>query len=109
MTTKLGRFAVSASLFASLLALPCVCSAAQSDVVELPFIAGPGTSGVCDMVAEASYQGAIEAGDGLPDAVYEQVMADCDWGGYSSMTLEEQLEQDGERVTPACFFTGSCK
>lgn len=68
MTTKLGRFAVSASLFASLLALPCVCSAA---VVDEPSI--------CNIISELAYEQAVSIGDGLPDGAYEAAQGYCEW------------------------------
>lgn len=73
---------------------------------ELPTNHG---AGVCDMVADAAYSAAVEAGDPLPDGAYEQVMGECDWGGYSALTLNEQIAQDGEAVWPVCHWEGGCK
>jgi len=59
----LGRFSVSASLLAALLALPCVCSAAEPDA--------------CHVLAESAYQLAVAHNDPLPDGAYEQTMGYC--------------------------------
>lgn len=82
------------------------CAHADGLGIELPTLHG---DGVCDIVANAAYDGAVEAGDGLPDGAYEQVMGDCDWGGYSALTLNEQIAEDGEVVWPVCHWEGGCK
>ena len=70
--TKLGRFAVSSGLLAALLSLPCVCAAAE---YEEP-------TRLCHDLAEGAYQRAKAMGDGLPDATYERVQANCEYTAW---------------------------
>lgn len=90
----LGRFAVSAGLLAALLVLPCVCSAAYEEPAQL-----------CHDLAEGAYQVAKTRGDGLPDATYERVQANCEYTAWrahlvadSSVSLNELVafDHDGD-------------
>lgn len=89
--TNLGRFSVSASLLAALLALPCAASAAPYEAPEQ----------LCHDLAEGAYQMAVARGDGLPDATYEQVQANCLYTAYRAhlvadpkVSLRELVEFD---------------
>jgi len=92
---RLGRFSVSASLLAALLALPCVCSAAE---YEEP-------TQLCHDLAESAYQLSVARNDPFPDAAYERAQADCEfvaWRAFmvadSSVSLNELVafDQDDE-------------
>jgi hypothetical protein len=91
--SQLGRFSVSAGLLTALLALPCVCQAYEEPTQ------------LCHDLAEGAYQQALAMGDGLPDATYERVQANCEYQAYrahvvasSEFSLNElvALDQDGE-------------
>ncbi len=88
---NLGRFNVSASLFAALMALPCVCAAAPFEAPEQ----------LCHDRAEAAYQVAVAKGDGLPDGEYESELAFCQYEAYRAhlvadpkVSLRELVEFD---------------
>lgn len=88
---RLGRFSVSASLLAALLALPCVCQAAE---YEEP-------TQLCHDRAEGAYQVAVAKGDALPDGEYESELAFCQWESYRArlvadpkVSLRELVEFD---------------
>ena len=83
----------------ALLACPAVASAAPYEAPEA----------YCHDRAESAYQLAITLGDGLPDATYERVWADCDREAYRAhlfaspqVSLNELVafdQIDGERCT----------
>lgn len=80
----------------------CLVSAAHAD--ELP------TDSVCHLAAEAAYDAAVAAGDGLPDGAYEQTMGDCESAEDAPAdSLNELIAIDGEVVNPVCMFTGGCR
>lgn len=91
--TNLGRFTVSTALLSALMALPCVCSA-----YEAP-------EQLCHDMAESAYQVAVAMGDGLPDATYERVQANCEYEAYlahlaadrgTSLNELVEFDQDGQ-------------
>ena len=96
--TKLGRFAVSSSLLAALLSLPCVCAAAE---YEEP-------TQYCHNTAEAAYLQAVAQGDALPDTMYNRVQDNCLTDAYRdylvatpSVSLNELIAFDIESAESA--------
>lgn len=73
-------------------------SAASAE--ELP------TESVCHIAAEAAYDAAVAAGDGLPDGAYESTMGSCEESEDTS--LNDLIAIDGEAWLPVCQFTGGC-
>ena len=63
----------------ALLALPSVASAAPYEAPDA----------YCHDAAEAAYQRALARGDGLPDATYERVQANCEWQAYRAHLLAD--------------------
>jgi hypothetical protein len=93
---NLGRFNVSASLFAALMALPCVCAAAPSSEAD------------CKARAELNYRIAVEIDYADADMVHENTMADClatladePSGDMSDAEFRAYMVRKVERDTPA--------
>ena len=72
----------------ALLALPGVASAAPYEAPEA----------YCHDLAEAAYQRALAQGDGLPDATYERVQANCDWQAYRAHLIASRSVSLNELV-----------
>ena len=79
----------------ALLALPSVASAAPYEAPEV----------YCHAMAESAYQRAVALGDGLPDASYNRVQANCLYQDYRahlfttpSVSLNDLVafDQDGD-------------
>ena len=77
---NLGRFTVSASLLAALMALPCVCSALPSY---------DESSTLCHDAAQGAYLVAVARGSALPDGEYESEMAACEYDVYRAHLLAD--------------------
>lgn len=77
--TNLGRYTVSSALLSALLALPCSASAKGEAYVE--------PTQLCHDLAENAYQMALAMGDGLPDATYERVQANCEYTAWRAFLM----------------------
>lgn len=78
--TRLGRYTVSTSLLAALLALPCPASA-HSEYEE--------PTQLCHDLAESAYQMRLAMGDAFPDETYDRVQANCEYTAYRAWLIAD--------------------
>jgi len=89
------------TLLALSVATMSLCLVSAAGAAELP------TDSVCHIAAEAAYDAAVAAGDGLPDGAYESTMGACE--DAEEATLNDLVAIDGEAWLPVCQFDGTCR